>query len=97
MEYPAVLPPCFPSAAKEAQETAPPKKHVGRPKKEAVSAPEPPKTGLANLMPPGDIAILGYAMGKLESLAETIARDNGLPVDEFVRQVTRRLAGLTAR
>jgi hypothetical protein len=42
-------------------------------------------------------AMLGYAMGKLESLAAQIARENELPEQEFVRLVAANLAELTKR
>lgn len=41
------------------------------------------------------LAIRGYAMGKLEALAEQIARENNLPEKEFVKQVAANLAELT--
>lgn len=44
-----------------------------------------------------DHAITGYAIAKLESLAEKIARDNGLPEKEFVRSVAILFAGLMAK
>ena len=43
------------------------------------------------------VAMLGYAMGRLESLAEQIARENGLPEKEFVKQTAANLAELTRR
>ena len=43
------------------------------------------------------VAMLGYAMGRLESLAEQIARENGLPEKEFVKQTAANLAALTRR
>ena len=42
-------------------------------------------------------AMLGYAMGRLESLAEQIARENNLPEKEFVKQTAANLAALTRR
>jgi hypothetical protein len=42
-------------------------------------------------------AMVGYAMGKLESLAAQIARENELPEQEFVRLVAANLAELTKR
>jgi hypothetical protein len=42
-------------------------------------------------------AMLGYAMGRLESLAEQIARENILPEKEFVRLVAVNFAELTKR
>ena len=41
------------------------------------------------------VAIRGYAMGRLEALAEQIARENNLPEKEFVKQVAANLAALT--
>lgn len=38
--------------------------------------------------------ILGYAMGRLEALAEKIARENRLPEGEFVKQVAVAFARL---
>jgi hypothetical protein len=59
---------------------------------------------------PGEIAIvkkpeiptippvlLGYAMGRLESLAAQIARENLLPEEEFIRVAAASLAELTKR
>lgn len=46
---------------------------------------------------PISAALMGYAMGRLESLAEQIARENGLPEKEFVRVVSSNLADLSKR
>jgi hypothetical protein len=46
---------------------------------------------------PISAALMGYAMGRLESLAEQIARENGLPEKEFVRVVSSNLADLAKR
>jgi hypothetical protein len=43
------------------------------------------------------VAMLGYAMGRLEALAEQIARENGLPEKEFVKQTAVNLAALVQR
>jgi hypothetical protein len=42
-------------------------------------------------------AMLGYAMGRLESLAAQIARENMLPEKEFIRRVAINFAELTKR
>jgi hypothetical protein len=52
-----------------------------------------PNLGIAEIPP----AMLGYAMGRLESLAEQIARENMLPEREFVRRVAINFAELTKR
>ena len=41
--------------------------------------------------------LLGYALGKIESLAEQIARDNGLPTQEFAARVMEYYAALAKR
>ena len=43
------------------------------------------------------VVMLGYAMGRLESLAEQIARENGLPEKEFLKQAAAYLVELTKR
>ena len=47
--------------------------------------------------PPVDMALLGYAMAKLEDHAHQIARDNGLEEKAFTRLVAGHLANLTQR
>lgn len=42
-------------------------------------------------------AMLGYAIGRVESLVEQIARDNALPEKEFIRVVAVGFAELTKR
>ena len=44
-----------------------------------------------------DQAIAGYAIAKLESLAEKIAQENGMPEKEFTRNVARLFAALMTR
>lgn len=41
--------------------------------------------------------LLGYALGKIETIAEQIARDNALPTQEFVTRVMEYYAVLTKR
>jgi hypothetical protein len=43
------------------------------------------------------VAIMGYAMGRLESLAVQIAQENELPAKEFVRLVATNLAEWSKR
>ncbi len=76
----------------------PEKKTVGRPKgTAAVRATHAPAKSLAlEPMPAPQFSssLLGYAMGKLDSMAEQIARENGLPERLFVREVARSFAAL---
>ena len=57
-------------------------------KKEGVLVPQLPQV---ELITP---AMLGYAMGRMQSLVEQIARENGLPEKEFVYRVAINFAEL---
>lgn len=74
---------------------------LGRPKGTAAA-----RATLAQARPPEpqslptpqfSLSLLGYAMGKLDSMAEQIARENGLPERQFVRDVARSFAALVER
>jgi hypothetical protein len=41
--------------------------------------------------------LVGYALGKIESVTEQVARDNGLPTQEFVARVMEYYAVLAKR
>jgi hypothetical protein len=79
------------------------KKTLGHPKKaknpKAITKQPVPQ----QVQPPANSAseispeLLGYALGKIESLAELIARDNGLPTQEFVARVMEYYAVLPKR
>lgn len=70
-----------------------------KPKVKAPVAPVAKETAVTVYQPQRiaaiDPAMLGYAMGRLESLAVLIARENGLPEKEFVSTVAANLAQLT--
>jgi hypothetical protein len=66
--------------------------------KQTAIVPATAATVETQIKPAGiSVAMLGYAMGRLESLAEQIARENGLPEKEFVKQTAANLAELTKR
>ena len=73
---------------------------VARAVKKAVAVEKPAQTGLivkSAAIPEISLAMLGYAMGRLESLAEQIARENGLPEKEFAKLAAGHLAELLKR
>lgn len=73
-------------------------KKVNHRKKTALVPAAVDTAGTVVVKPPEiSVAMLGYAMGRLESLAEQIARENNLPEKEFVKQVAANLAELTKR
>jgi len=79
--------------AKGAQQTKPAKHH-----KQTAIVPAAVATVESRIQPAKiSEAMLGYAMGRLESLAEQIARESGLPEKECVKQTAANLAELTRR
>lgn len=77
------------------------KKTVGRLKKEENSMVRQPVQQRVivpeHAVPTMSPELLGYALGKIESLAEQIARDNGLPTQEFAARVMEYYAALAKR
>lgn len=64
------------------------------PKTALVPAARPTHVAVQSMPAEISVAMLGYAMGRLESLAEQIARENNLPEKEFVKQTAINLAKL---
>lgn len=86
--------------ARAKKAAATPKK-VGRPRKDTNSSaprkshhtPKPPAPPVQASQPFAP-SMLGYAMGRMQSLAEQIARENNLPEKQFVNQVALNFAAL---
>ena len=71
---------------------------VGRPKKNGTKTPVSHHAKPhAAATPQVDLALLGYAMAKLEDQAHQIARENGLEEKAFTKLVAAHLANLTQR
>jgi uncharacterized C2H2 Zn-finger protein len=62
--------------------------------KTATPAPQPDPEPVPAPNDPEEIpeAMLGYGVGKLESLAEQMARDNGYPAKPFIRRLATAFA-----
>lgn len=83
--------------AKATKKTAPKKDHHKKAVVPTVTTPGEITIVKKPEIPAIPPVLLGYAMGRLESLAAQIARENLLPEEEFIRVAAANLAELTKR